>query len=94
MIVDTALAPGELAIYLHYAGRDGYNFDAQNKSFAWLAAQRGIVVTLEGDEEADHTIAYFRRNHRFAFLWLSRHLLGPTETQVTKAVYLEKAATK
>lgn len=78
LVADGALAPGELAIYLHYAGQDGYNFDAHSKSFAWLAAQRGIAVTLQADEQADHTIAYFRRNQKLAYQWLSHHLLGPT----------------
>lgn len=78
LLAATNLAPGELAIYLNYAGRDGYNFDAQNESFAWLAAQRGVAVTLEVDPPANHTLAYFRRNHRAAFAWLSRQLLPPT----------------
>ena len=74
LIASTNLAPGELAIYLNYAGRDGYNFDAQNESFAWLAAQRGIAVTTQIDPPANHSLAYFRRNHREAFAWLSRQL--------------------
>ena len=78
LIASTNLAPCELAIYLNYGGRDGYNFDAQNESFAWLAAQRGVAVTLEVDPPANHTLAYFRRNHRAAFAWLSRQLLPPT----------------
>ena len=74
LIDQSGLQPGELAIYLHYAGRDGYNFDAHNQSFAWLAAQRGIKVTLESDPDAEHGFRYFRRNHGAAFRWLGQHL--------------------
>jgi S-formylglutathione hydrolase FrmB len=81
LLYGTGLQPGELAIYLHYAGRDGYNFDAQNQSFAWLAAQRGIGVTIESDPTANHTIAYFRRNATPAFCWLGRHLPGPADVR-------------
>ena len=42
----TGLQPGELAMYVNYPSRDNYNFDAQDQSFAWLAAQRGIAVEL------------------------------------------------
>ena len=41
LLLSTGLQPGELAMYVNYPGRDNYNFDAQDKSFAWLAAQRG-----------------------------------------------------
>ncbi len=74
LIDQSGLQPGELAIYLHYAGRDGYNFDAHNQSFAWLAAQRGIGVTLESDPDAEHGLRYFRRNHEPVFRWLGQHL--------------------
>ena len=33
------LPPGELAIYVNYPGKDNYNFDAQDQSFAWIAGQ-------------------------------------------------------
>ena len=46
LLFSTDLRPGELAMYVHYPGRGEWNFDAQDQSFAWLAAQRGIAVTL------------------------------------------------
>ena len=67
-----------VAIFLHYAGSDGYNFDAHNESFAWLAALKGIPVTIQSDPPADHNLRYFRRNHRPAFTWLAEHLPSPT----------------
>ena len=46
LLISNGLRPGELALYVHYPGRDNYNFDAQDLSFAWLAAQRGIALDL------------------------------------------------
>lgn len=77
LIEATNLQPGELAIYLHYAGRDGYNFDAQIQSFAWLAAQKGIAVETPSFPEANHTLTYFRQAHTPALAWLAGQLLGP-----------------
>jgi hypothetical protein len=77
LIFSTGLQPGDLAIYVNYPGRDNFNFDAQAESFHWLAAQRGIEVTLVRDAEAAHRLPYFRNNMRPAFLWLGQHLLPP-----------------
>lgn len=74
LIASTDLKPGELAIYLNYAGQDGYNFDAQNQSFAWLAAQRGIRVDLGSIPEANHNLRYFRHAHEPAFEWLATQI--------------------
>ena len=76
LISTTNLQPGELAIYLNYPGRDGYNIDAQTQSFAWLAAQRGIAVETASIPGANHNLAYFRQAHEPAFAWLARQL-GP-----------------
>ena len=82
LISHADLKPGELAIFLHYAEFvDGYNFDAQNQSFAWLAAQRGIDVCLMDDPGAQHSLFYFRRSHEPAFVWLSCHLVGPVQRE-------------
>ncbi len=79
LLSTTDLRPGELAIYLNYGGRDNYNFDAQDESFAWLAAQRGVSVTLDRDPGGRHNLLYFRSNHVRAFCWLGRHLLPPID---------------
>jgi S-formylglutathione hydrolase FrmB len=73
----TDLRPGQLAIYVGYPGQDNFNFDAQAESFAWLAAQKGIGITLVRDPEATHGLSYFRENMRTAFLWLGAQLPGP-----------------
>jgi S-formylglutathione hydrolase FrmB len=78
LLITTGLQPGELALYVNYPGRDNYNFDAQDQSFAWLAAQRGIVVDLAEIPSGRHNLPYIERAMPLAFLWLGRHLLPPT----------------
>jgi S-formylglutathione hydrolase FrmB len=77
LLASTGLQPGELAMYVHYPGRDNYNFDAQDKSFAWLAAQRGIAVELAEDPTGRHNLPYIERAEPPAYLWLGRHILPP-----------------
>jgi S-formylglutathione hydrolase FrmB len=78
LIETTNLQPGQLAIFVNYPGRDNFNFDAQDESFQWVAAQRGIAVTLVRDPGATHSLRYLRDNLRVALLWLGQHLLPPT----------------
>ena len=61
LLASTDLRPGELAIYINYPGRDNYNFDAQDQSFAWLAARRGIAVDLTEIPGAQHNLFYIQR---------------------------------
>ena len=77
LIFTTDLKPGELAIYANYPCKDNWNFDAQAQSFGWLAAQRGVAVTLVGVPGAQHTLRYFRSQQRPAYTWLSQQLLPP-----------------
>jgi S-formylglutathione hydrolase FrmB len=77
LLFTTDLQPGQLDIYLHLPGQDNYNFDDQGKSFAWLAAQKGVAVTLECDPKGHHNLPYFRANHAPSYRWLSHHLLPP-----------------
>jgi S-formylglutathione hydrolase FrmB len=78
LLITTGLQPGELALYVNYPGRDNYNFDAQDQSFAWLAAQRGIAVELADSPTGRHNLPYIERAMPLAFLWLGRHILPPT----------------
>ena len=73
------LQPGQLAIYANYGGRDNFNFDAQVESFAWLAATRGIAVTLDRDPKGTHSFRYLRDNMERTLLWLGQHILPPTQ---------------
>jgi hypothetical protein len=72
------LQPGQLAIYVNYPGRDNFNFDAQDESFQWLAASKGIDVTLVCDPGATHSLRYLRDNFPLAFIWLGQHILPPS----------------
>jgi S-formylglutathione hydrolase FrmB len=78
LLFSTNLQPGELAMYVNYPARDNYNFDAQDESFAWLAAQKGVSVELERVPCGRHNLHYLKPQHIPAFLWLGRHLLPPT----------------
>ncbi len=72
------LQPGQLAIYANYGGRDNFNFDAQVESFAWIAATRGIAVTLDRDPQGTHSLRYLRDNMERMLLWLGKHILPPS----------------
>lgn len=71
--------PGRPAIYVHFAGRDNWNFDAQAESFLWLAQTRGLPVDLDLNPRGRHNLPYLRGSHNPAFEWLARHLLPPVE---------------
>jgi S-formylglutathione hydrolase FrmB len=86
LIRSTDLQPGQLAIYVNYPGRDNFNFDAQDESFQWVAAQRGIAVTLICDPGATHSLPYLRDNIRPALLWLGQHLLPPVANSYSPPV--------
>jgi S-formylglutathione hydrolase FrmB len=82
LLISTDLKPGELALYVNYPAKDNWNIDAQDQSFAWLASQKGVDVTLVGVPKAKHTLRYFRSQQRPAFTWLAGHLLPPTSVVV------------
>ncbi len=60
-----------------YPGRDNYNFDGQDKSFAWLAALRGTAVDLVEVPTGRHNLLYIERAEPPTFLWLGHHILPP-----------------
>jgi S-formylglutathione hydrolase FrmB len=73
----SGIQPGQLAIYANYGGRDSFNFDAQVESFAWLAASKGIAVTLDRDPKGTHSFRYLRDNLGRTWIWLGQHILPP-----------------
>jgi enterochelin esterase-like enzyme len=77
LLFTTDLKPCELAIYVHYAGRDNWNMDAHAQSFQWLAASKGVEVALGCDPEATHNHAYFRDNLDPVLIWLGQHIIAP-----------------
>ena len=56
---------------------DNYNFDAQGKSFAWLAAGRSIAVDLVEVPRGRHDLLYIERAEPPTFLWLGHPILPP-----------------
>ena len=79
LLSSTGLQAGELAIYVNYPGRDNYNFDAQDKSFAWLAALRGVKVDLEEVPSGHHDLPYIEppsRSHSCGSAITSYHRPG------------------
>jgi S-formylglutathione hydrolase FrmB len=79
LLFTTGLRPDELAIYVNYPGRDNFNFDAQDESFAWLASLQGVSMTLERVPCGRHNYSYFRHNHLPAFRFVGCHLLPPVD---------------
>jgi S-formylglutathione hydrolase FrmB len=79
LLFTTGLRPDELAIYVNYPGDDNFNFDAQDESFAWLASQQGISITLECVPGGRHDFAYFQHNHIRAYRFVGCHLLPPVD---------------
>jgi pimeloyl-ACP methyl ester carboxylesterase len=77
LLSTTDLRPGELAIYVNYPTRDNFNFDAQDESFAWLAARRGVAVELTRAPGAFHNLSYIEKAELPAYQWLGRHILPP-----------------
>ena len=61
--------------------RPMYNFDAQDQSFAWLAARRGIGVELTHVTGGHHDLRDIERAEPPAYVWLGRHVLPPVGAQ-------------
>lgn len=83
------LAPGELPMYVNYAGRDNLNFDAQAESFVWMAVPGGHDLTVESSPSSDHSIDYFRETQKRAYLWLANHLLPPVPRQTASVPFAQ-----
>jgi S-formylglutathione hydrolase FrmB len=77
LLASTNLQPGEMALYVNYPEYDNFNFDAQDQSFAWLAARRGIQVDLSVVRHGRHNLRYIERAEPPAYLWIGRHVLPP-----------------
>lgn len=81
LLFTKGLKPNELDIYINYSSHDNFNFDAQSESFAWLAEQVGLPITIKKDNLAWHKLPYFRRNQWWAFEFLGDRLQGPTSAR-------------
>ena len=77
LLISTNLQPGEMNLYVNYPDKDNYNFDAQDKSFAWIASQRGIHVDLSVVRHARHDLPYIEKAEPAAYVWVGCHILPP-----------------
>ena len=77
LLESTHLQPGEIQLYVNYAGRDNYNFDAQALSFAWLANRRGVGVDVVEVPRGRHNLPYIESQEPVGLRWLGQHLLPP-----------------
>ena len=77
LVEATDLQPGQIQLYVNYAGRDNYNFDAQALSFVWLANLRGVAVDVVRVPRGHHNLRYIETQEPVGFRWLGEHLLPP-----------------
>lgn len=73
----TDLRPGQIQLYVNYAGQDNYNFDAQALSFVWLANLRGVGVDVVEVPRGRHNLPYIESQEPVGLRWLGRHLPPP-----------------
>ena len=77
LIESTDLQPGQLQMYVNYAGLDNYNFDAQALSFVYLANLRGVHADVHKVPRGRHNLPYIESQEPAGFYWLGQHLLPP-----------------
>jgi S-formylglutathione hydrolase FrmB len=70
------LQPGELDLYAAYGGRDEFNVTAQVESFLYVAAHRGIDVTVDYDPHGKHDLATGLRQLPQALRWAAQRVQG------------------
>jgi hypothetical protein len=68
------VGPGELAMYVGYAGRDECNIDAQVESFLYRARQLGLGVEASYDPKGHHNFRTAKRLLVGSFPWLGQQL--------------------
>jgi S-formylglutathione hydrolase FrmB len=73
--------PGQLAMYVAYAGRDQFNIDAQVESFLYVARQRGLEVAVGYEPDGKHDRPTARKLMPGLLDWLGQQLApyGPTD---------------
>jgi S-formylglutathione hydrolase FrmB len=71
------LRNGDLDLYVAYGGKDEFNTTAQVDSFLYVAAQRGIAVTVDFDPDGRHDLATGMRQLPRALQWAADHMDRP-----------------
>jgi hypothetical protein len=85
MIDSYGLQPGQLSLYVAYAGRDQFNLDAQAESFLYRAHERGLEVGVGYDPRGRHDWKAGRKLLPGALDWLAP-LLAPCATPACPAL--------
>jgi hypothetical protein len=76
MLGRLGVEPGQLCMYIGYAGRDQFNIAAQVESFLYVAKCRGLDVAVNYDPEGKHDAATAMRLFPGTMAWLAP-LLAP-----------------
>jgi S-formylglutathione hydrolase FrmB len=74
MLYTRDIKPGEFEMYAASGGRDEFNVDAQIASFEFLAAKKGIEMTVQYDPTAHHSTADGKRFFPGMAEWLNQRL--------------------
>jgi len=74
MIDRFGIKPGVFDMLVTIAGRDNFNLDAQDESFAYLARHRGIQVDTYVDPKGKHDVATAQKMIHPIFQWLNAKL--------------------
>jgi hypothetical protein len=74
MIDSYHLRPGELSMYIAYAGKDEFNIDAQVESFLYVARERGLCIEVGYDPNGRHDKATAVRLSPGIITWLAPQL--------------------
>ena len=72
MLDRLGIANGELDMFVGYAKKDGFNIDAQVKSFLYAAKERGICVAYSYDPNGHHNTRTALRLLTHGIDWLGQ----------------------
>ena len=74
MLTTYDVKPGELEMFVAYAGRDEFNLGAQAESFLYLAKGRGLEVTSVSFPNGHHNVATGKKMGPYMTAWLAPRL--------------------
>lgn len=72
------LRPGQLDLYIAYAGKDQFNIQAQVESFLFLAKQRGLDISVDYDPQGRHDLETGVRMLPNALKWVAPRVPPPS----------------
>ena len=74
VMVRENLKPGEMELYVGYGAKDEFNVAAQVQSFAYVAKQRGIELTVDRDPTGGHDVGTGLRLLPHMAEWVSKRV--------------------